>query len=296
VSTAADSAIERQLRSAGYIADEVLVTALELLLNLQRPLLLEGEAGVGKTDLARALSSVLDTRLIRLQCYEGLDASAALYEWNYQRQLLSIKARERDTGSAAEVEEQIFSDTYLLRRPLLQALSEDKSPVLLVDEIDRADQEFEAYLLELLAEYQVTVPEMGTITARSRPHVILTSNGTRELSDALRRRCLYCWIDYPDAAREMEIVQTKLPDIEQRLLEQLVSYVQLLRKEDLEKNPGIAETIDWAAALIHYEINDLRQDLPQLQKTLICLLKTARDQFQITEEITRSIINRLQSQ
>ncbi len=286
------ASLPTQLREAGYVADETLLTGLELMLALHRPLLLEGEAGVGKTEVAKVLARVLDTRLIRLQCYEGLDASAALYEWNYQRQLLSIKAREKDKATAAEVEAQIFSEDYLLRRPLLQALGEKRAPVLLIDEIDRADQEFEAYLLELLSDFQITIPEMGTITAVTRPHVILTSNGTRELSDALRRRCLYGWIDYPSAEREVEILRLKMPMIEARLAAQIVGFVQELRKQDLDKNPGIAETLDWAAALLNYEIADLRKGLPRLQKTLMCLIKTAQDQHAITPEVARTLAER----
>ena len=284
--------LESRLQNAGYVADCTLLTGLELLLALQRPLLLEGEAGVGKTDVAKALAAVLGTRLIRLQCYEGLDANAALYEWNYQRQLLSIKARETERTTAARIEAEIFSEDYLLRRPLLQALSEVQSPVLLIDEIDRADQEFEAYLLEILSEFQITIPEMGTISARSKPHVILTSNGTRELSDALRRRCLYCWIDYPSAAREVDILRLRQPDIEARLAHQIVSFVQQLRREDLDKSPGIAETLDWAAALLNYEVSDLQKSLPRIQKTLLCLLKTAQDQHAVTDEVTGTLAAR----
>ena len=253
---------------------------------LERPLLLEGDAGVGKTEIAKALATALDTDLIRLQCYEGLDASAALYEWNYQRQLLAIKAREHDDVAGKDIESEIFSEDYLLRRPLLEAISRDTPPVLLIDEIDRADVEFEAYLLEVLADFQITVPELGTVSARARPHVILTSNGTRELSDALRRRCLYTWIDYPDAAREVEIVKLRLPGIDAALAVQIVDFVQALRRSDLEKNPGIAETLDWASALMRYKVQDLIESLPVIEKTLICLLKTAEDQQAVTPEVT----------
>jgi len=286
-------ALQQRLETAGYIADDVLLTGLELVLELGRPLLLEGEAGVGKTEVAKALASLLDTRLIRLQCYEGLDANAAIYEWNYQRQLLAIKARETDAMSGAQIEEQIFSDTYLLRRPLLQAISEATPPVLLIDEIDRADQEFEAYLLEILADYQVTIPELGTISAVSQPHVILTSNGTRELSDALRRRCLYTWVDYPDAEREAAIVQLHLPALDAQLAAQVVGFVQALRRQDLEKNPGIAETLDWAAALLNYRVSNLRDSAEHVQKTLICLLKTARDLQAITPEISQQLADQV---
>ena len=282
-----------QLFKSGYIADESLQTALELTLALERPLLLEGEAGVGKTEIAKALANMLDTRLIRLQCYEGLDASSTLYEWNYQRQLLAIKARESTDEQAKAIEEHIFSEPYLLRRPLLQALSESTPPVLLIDEIDRADEEFEAYLLEILSDFQITIPELGTISAKSKPHVILTSNSTRELSDALRRRCLYSWVDYPDATREAAIVQLKLPGIDQTLATQVVDFVQELRKEDLEKNPGVAETLDWAAALLNYRIERLDGDNEKIQSTLICLLKTANDLQAITPQISSKLIGKV---
>ena len=203
-----------RLAEARYVAGETLVTALSLALDLGRPLLLEGEAGVGKTEVAKALAAALDTRLIRLQCYEGLDATTAIYEWNYQRQLLAIKASERENVSAAEAEAHVFSERYLLRRPLLEAIGEPRPCVLLIDEIDRADEEFEAYLLEVLSDFQITVPEIGTITATSIPHVILTSNGTRELSDALRRRCLYCYVEFPSMERELAILRRRLPGIE----------------------------------------------------------------------------------
>ena len=200
-----------RLAEARYVAGETLVTALSLALDLGRPLLLEGEAGVGKTEVAKALAAALDTRLIRLQCYEGLDATTAIYEWNYQRQLLAIKASERENVSAAEAEAHVFSERYLLRRPLLEAIGEPRPCVLLIDEIDRADEEFEAYLLEVLSDFQITVPEIGTIAATSIPHVILTSNGTRELSDALRRRCLYCYVEFPSMERELAILRRRLP-------------------------------------------------------------------------------------
>jgi len=258
--------LQQQLHAAGYIADDTLLTALDLTIALQRPLLLEGEAGVGKTDVA-----------------------AALYEWNYQRQLLAIRAHESSGTKASSIEEHIFSENYLLRRPLLQALSEPSPVVLLIDEIDRADEEFEAYLLEVLADYQITIPELGTIKALSKPHVILTSNSTRELSDALRRRCLYSWVDYPDPERESAIVQLKLPEIDQRLALQVVEFVQELRHCDLEKNPGIAETLDWAAALLNYRVKNIHEEMETVQKTLICLLKTATDLHAITPEVSSRI-------
>jgi len=282
--------IKQQLAGVDYIADDLLATALQLAIDLGRPLLLEGEAGVGKTEIAKALASILETRLIRLQCYEGLDASSAIYEWNYQRQLLAIKASEREQASAADVETHIFSEDYLLRRPLLEAISQDDPPVLLIDEIDRADEEFEAFLLEILSDFQVTVPELGTITAKSIPHVILTSNGTRELSDALRRRCLYCYVEFPDPEHELKIILARLPDIEPELALQIARFVRELRKEDLDKVPGIAETLDWAAALTGLDIKSLDGDAAKIQSSLICLLKTEHDLKSVTPEVTGRLV------
>ncbi|MDA4847236.1 AAA family ATPase [Hoeflea poritis] len=278
-----------KLLAAGYVADDTLATALQLTLSLRRPLLLEGEAGVGKTETAKALAAALDTRLIRLQCYEGLDATATIYEWNYQKQLLAIRAREHDNVPADAIEKQIFSEDFLLRRPLLEAISQDKSPVLLIDEIDRADEEFEAYLLEILSDFQVTIPELGTIAASSRPYVILTSNGTRELSDALRRRCLYSYVEFPDHARELAILSARMPDLESRLANAIIGFVQQLRREDLEKKPGIAETLDWAAALSGLGVNNLGDDIDKITQTMICLLKTEPD----LKSVTREVVSRL---
>ncbi|WP_136661189.1 MoxR family ATPase [Nitratireductor sp. XY-223] len=278
-----------KLLAAGYVADDALATALQLTLTLQRPLLLEGEAGVGKTETAKALAAALDTRLIRLQCYEGLDATATIYEWNYQKQLLAIRAREHDNISAEAIEKQIFSEDFLLRRPLLEAISQDRSPVLLIDEIDRADEEFEAYLLEILSDFQVTIPELGTIAATSRPYVILTSNGTRELSDALRRRCLYSYVEFPDHARELAILKARMPDLEEKLADSIIGFVQQLRKEDLEKKPGIAETLDWAAALSGLGLNALGDDIDKVTQTMICLLKTESD----LKSVPRELVSRL---
>ncbi len=284
--------IQASLAGVGYIADETLATALQLAVDLRRPLLLEGEAGVGKTEIAKALASLLDARLIRLQCYEGLDAAAAIYEWNYQRQLLSIKASETFARDAKELEDHIFSEEFLLERPLLQAIRQPTPPVLLIDEIDRADTEFEAHLLEILSDFQVTVPELGTIEAVSEPHVILTSNGTRELSDALRRRCLYSYVDFPTLERELEIILARLPDIEQMLAGQIAGFVQALRKEDLEKVPGVAETLDWAAALTGLQISDLGDNPDRICSTLICLLKTEADLKSVTPEVVRRLAGR----
>ena len=281
--------LQHALSGKGYVASEDLAVALHLALSLGRPLLLEGAAGVGKTEVARSLAQAQDTRLIRLQCYEGLDASQAIYEWNYQRQLLSIRAAAEDGETGKSVENRIFSREFLLERPLLAAITQDTPPVLLIDEIDRADEEFEAYLLEILADYQVTIPELGTITATTQPIVILTSNGTRDLSDALRRRCLYAYVDYPDRATELAILNARCPGIEARLAGQIVGFVQRLRQEELEKTPGIAETLDFAAALMGLGIADLTSDPAILQATLTTLLKTQSDQAQVTTEVAQRI-------
>lgn len=280
------SELRERLAGVGYIADEGLSMALHLAVSLGRPLLIEGPAGVGKTEIAKALAAVEEARLIRLQCYEGLDASHAIYEWNYQRQLLAIRA---DGASEAD----LFSERFLLRRPLLEAISQQDVPVLLIDEIDRADEEFEAYLLEILSDFQVTVPELGTLTAVSRPIVILTANGTRDLSDALRRRCLYAYVDYPSHEAELAILKARWPGIEGRLAAQIVAVVQALRQEDLEKKPGIAEMLDWAAALSGLGINDLAQNREVLQATLVCLLKTAADRDAAPPEVTDRIIGKV---
>ena len=281
--------LQTALGGEGYVASDDLAVALQLALSLGRPLLLEGAAGVGKTEIARTLSQVNDTRLIRLQCYEGLDAAQAIYEWNYQRQLLSIRAAAEDGETGESVEERIFSRDFLLERPLLAAITQDTAPVLLIDEIDRADEEFEAYLLEILSDFQVSIPELGTITATTRPIVILTSNGTRDLSDALRRRCLYTYVPYPDRATELAILKARCPNVEARLGEQIVGFVQKLREEDLEKTPGIAEMLDFAAALMGLGIADLTDDPAVLQSTLTTLLKTQSDQAQITPEVAGRI-------
>ena len=286
--TAPRDLIARKLAEHGYLPDADLATALWLMEMLKRPLLLEGEAGVGKTEIGRALSSLHGARLIRLQCYEGLDQNAALYEWNYQRQLLAIKLREG--GGVEAVEELIFSELYLLERPLLAAIRQPDPPVLLIDEIDRADEEFEAFLLELLSEFQVTIPELGTITATSIPRVVLTSNGTRELSDALRRRCLYHYVDFPDPAREARILLARLPGIDAVLAQQVATLVNAIRKEDLRKAPGVAETLDWAAALMGIGLTRLHEDPGVVHDTLLCLLKTAEDRAHVTREVTARLI------
>jgi len=278
--------MQQALAKAGYVADESLAMALHLALRLGRPLLLEGPAGVGKTEVAKSLTQHLDTRLIRLQCYEGLDASHAIYEWNYQRQLLAIRA---DHAS----EDDLFSGKYLLKRPLLEAITQDTPPVLLIDEIDRADEEFEAYLLEILSDFQITIPEIGTIRATARPIVILTANGTRDLSDALRRRCLYAYVDYPDRDTELAILARRGPQLEPKLARQIVGVVQALRREDLEKKPGVAEMLDWAAALAGLGINDLAQDRAAVQATLVCLLKTAADRDAAPPEVMDRIVGKV---
>jgi MoxR-like ATPase len=282
--------LQTDLAKTGYVADDRLSMALHLAIQLGRPLLIEGPAGVGKTEVAKALATLSDTRLIRLQCYEGLDASHAIYEWNYQRQLLAIRASEKSNGTT---EAQLFSDDYLLRRPLLEAISQTIPPVLLIDEIDRADEEFEAYLLEILSDFQITIPELGTITAKTRPIVILTANGTRDLSDALRRRCLYAYLDYPDRDSELAILTARMPGLEPRLARQIISVVQDIRREDLEKIPGIAEMLDWAAALSGLGLNDLAQDPETLQATLVCLLKTAADRDAAPREVMDRLIGKV---
>ncbi len=283
--------IAAQMAAVGYVPDRDLSTALWLMDSLSRPLLLEGEAGVGKTEVARALALANDTKLIRLQCYEGLDQSSALYEWNYQRQLLAIKAREG--LNADEVEEAIFSEKYLLERPLLAAIRQAKAPVLLIDEVDRADEEFEAFLLELLSDFQVSIPEFGTIAATSIPRVVLTSNGTRELSDALRRRCLYHYVDFPDVDREARIILSRLPDIDAALALQIASMVGLIRKEDLRKTPGVAETLDWAATLAGLDIRHLHDEPEAVHQTLMCLIKTAEDKVRMTRQVTERLLGKV---
>ncbi|WP_247653810.1 MoxR family ATPase [Labrenzia sp. PHM005] len=281
------------LAATGYVADDGLAMALLLTEMLKRPLLLEGEAGVGKTEVAKALAKLEDTDLIRLQCYEGLDRSDAIYEWNYQRQLLAIKARESSGADAETVEEAVFSEKYLLERPLLAAIRQDKAPVLLIDEVDRADEEFEAFLLELLSDFQVSIPELGTIEAKSIPRVILTSNGTRELSDALRRRCLYHYVDYPDTSREARILLSRVDGLDTALALQIAELMGKLRKEDLTKVPGVAETIDWAAALVGLGTKKLLEQRELVFDTLVCVLKTREDQARITPEVTDRLLGKV---
>jgi MoxR-like ATPase len=281
--------VQSDMAKQGYVASDDLSMALHIALSLGRPLLLEGAAGVGKTDIARTLAMAYDTRLIRLQCYEGLDAAQAIYEWNYQRQLLAIRAAAEDGETGKAIEARLFSEEYLLQRPLLQAIQQPVAPVLLIDEIDRADEAFEAYLLEVLSDFQITVPEMGTITATTRPIVILTANGTRDLSDALRRRCIYAHVEYPDRITELAILQARCPDVTAHLGGQIIGFVQALRKEDLEKKPGVAEMLDFAAALAGLGIADLTADPVLLQATLATLLKTQTDRGAVSTEIAQRL-------
>lgn len=283
--------LQQDLATECYIASDELAMAVYLATEQQRPLLLEGAAGVGKTEIAKQLASIHNTQLIRLQCYEGLDASTSIYEWNYQKQLLRVQsARE---SSAEEVESQIFSEAYLLKRPLLEAITQSTAPVLLIDEIDRADEEFEAYLLEVLSDYQVSIPELGTVTATSKPIVVLTSNGSRDLSDALRRRCFYTYVEYPDFRTELAILQAQIPHIDHSLAEQIVGFVQSLRKEELEKKPGVAEMLDWSAALAGLGISKLSDNPVELQATLVCLLKTQVDQYSMPREVTERLVGKV---
>ncbi len=282
------------LEQQGYVADEALATVLYLVLTLRRPLLVEGDAGVGKTEIAYALAGYLDTELIRLQCYEGLDVHSAVYEWNYPRQLLAIKLWEQSDVPLEERERHLFSETYLLARPLLKAIqAEAKAPVLLIDEIDRADEEFEAFLLELLSAFQISIPELGTIRARHVPYVVLTSNRTRELSDALKRRCLYYWLDYPDEAKELRIIRKRLPNIESELARQVVRFVQALRRERLHKIPGIAETLDWARALVALGVR--RIDEATVARTAGCLLKSAEDLERLRNHVLEELLAQIEA-
>jgi MoxR-like ATPase len=280
-----------RLGQAGYVADRALATAIYLLIKLGKPLLIEGPAGVGKTEAAKALATILETELIRLQCYEGLDQNSAVYEWNYQKQLLAIKIQEASDNTVEEKESYVFGSDFLLKRPLLQSILYDEmSPVLLVDEIDRADEAFEALLLELLAEFQITIPELGTIRAKTVPHVVLTSNGSRELSDALKRRCLYHWIDYPDLAKELEIVRVKVPEMADGLSKEAVRYVHAVRKLELSKRPGIAETLDLSRSLL--VLRKTKLDPEGAEETMGCILKSFDDFAKVRNEGIERILNR----
>ncbi len=282
-----ENTLASNIRKQGYVADDQLITSLLLMSKLQKPLLIEGEAGVGKTDVARCLALANNAQLIRLQCYEGLDAQHALYDWDYKKQLLAIqlnKAKSNDHSVNVSDSSALYDKSYLLKRPLFEAITSKEPVVLLIDEVDRADEEFEALLLEVLADFQITVPELGTFTSVTKPWVILTSNGVRELSDALRRRCLYHYIDYPSKDREMEILLARIPDIDLRLANQVIDYVQNLRTNTLRKTPGVAETLDWAAALLGIGVKDLQNDEGLVSSTMGCLLKT-RDDLQLVDSI-----------
>lgn len=277
--------LQQALYDQEYVAERSLATAVYLSMKLGKPLFLEGEPGVGKTEIAKVIASMLDTNLIRLQCYEGLDVSQAVYEWNYTRQIMHIRTMEAQNHAFQE--EELFGEKFLLRRPLLRAIEEsaEKSQVLLIDEVDRSDEEFEAFLLEILSDFQVTIPEIGTIKAKNRPFVILTSNRTRELHDALKRRCIYFWIDYPSFNKELEIVSTKVPEASQNLARQVTAFVQELRAEDLYKVPGVAETIDWVSALVALDQQALDESI--IEDTLGVILKYQDDVEQLKGQIQK---------
>jgi len=283
--------VQEVLLKEKYVCDRSLATVVYLSLVMGKPLLLEGEAGVGKTEIAKVLSKVLGAKLIRLQCYEGLDANTALYEWNYPKQMLRIKLEEVDHGDKQAVETEIFSQEYLIKRPLLEAIQsgEPNPPVLLIDEIDRADMEFEAFLLEVLSDFQITIPEIGTITARHRPYVFLTSNRTREIHDALKRRCLYHWIEYPTFEKEYEIITTKFPGVEANMARQIAAFMQRVRQMNFYKRPGVAETLDWASALI--ALNRKGLDDKTVVETMGCVFKYREDLHHLQEQIEGKQLN-----
>jgi MoxR-like ATPase len=285
------------LAKANYVADRSLATVLYLALRMGRPLFVEGEAGVGKTEIAKVLAKTLGRRLIRLQCYEGLDVSSAVYEWNYGAQMIAIRLAEAEgEGDRARVEHDVFSDRFLIKRPLLQALEPDPAgpPVLLIDEIDRTDEAFEAFLLEALADFQITVPELGTVKAAHAPIVVVTSNRTREVHDALKRRCLYHWVGYPNAERELKILRAKVPGVPKKLSEQIVAFVQALRKEDLFKSPGVAETLDWAGALTELDVVAL--DPATVSDTLGVLLKYQDDITRLDGTKVKALLDEVKSE
>ena len=288
---ATQAELQTQLSRVGYLPDPGLSTTVWLATQLQRPVMLEGDAGVGKTALALALSKALNRPLVRLQCFEGLDMAQAAYEWNYGKQLMAIRLHENADGPALR-EADLFTQDYLLSRPLLKAMVSDEPVVLLIDEVDRADEAFEAFLLEVLAENQITVPELGTLVAKHPPLVVLTSNGTRELSDALRRRCLYHYLEYPTLAREIAIVKQTLPEVDLHLAEEAVALVHRLRREDLAKTPGIAETLDWVRALHALHPQSMPQDIAVVMQAMACLLKTREDAFMLSPERLQQLIER----
>src|SRR5579885_2739308 len=285
-------ALQEQMESQGYITDQAIATTVYLAMTLRKPVLIEGQAGVGKTEVAKVLSRMLETDLIRLQCYEGLDANTALYEWNYPKQMMRIKMEEGHARSPRETEQVIFSEAFLLKRPLLLAITHpDKAPVLLIDEIDRADEEFEAFLLEVLSDFQVTVPELGTIRATHVPYVVLTSNRTRELSDALRRRCLYLWIDYQALGKDVRIATTRVPGVNERLAKQICAFMETVRQVRLMKTPGVAETLDWAMALMALHRDEL--DPETVEETLGCVFKDNRDIMKLRGRATNLIVSEI---
>jgi len=283
--------VQEILRKEQYVCDRSLATVVYLSLVMGKPLLLEGEAGVGKTEIAKVLAKVLDAKLIRLQCYEGLDANTALYEWNYPKQMLRIKLEEVEHGDRQKVETEIFTQEYLIKRPLLEAIQSDGAnpPVLLIDEIDRADMEFEAFLLEVLSDFQITIPEIGTISAKHRPYVFLTSNRTREIHDALKRRCLYHWIEYPTFEKEYEIITTKFPQAETNMAKQICAFMQRVREMNFYKRPGVAETLDWASALI--ALNRKELDDKTVVETMGCVFKYREDLHHLKEQLDGKQIN-----
>ncbi len=281
--------VQEAMEAAGYVADPAIATAVYLARAMRKPLLIEGDAGVGKTEVAKVLAQMEHTELIRLQCYEGLDVNTALYEWNYQKQLLRLHIAERDGGHGDALEDVIFSRDYLLERPLLRAIARAEGPpVLLVDEIDRADDGFEAFLLEVLSDFQVTIPELGTIRATHVPFVVLTSNRTREIGDALRRRCLYLYIEHPSLEKEVRIIRSRIPDIEERLAVEVGRFIQRLRAGQLNKPPGVAETLDWARALVHLHADTL--DVETVEETLGCVLKDRHDIGEMDREALAALV------
>jgi MoxR-like ATPase len=284
--------LQEELRKQNYIADRTLATTLYLSTEMKKPIFLEGEAGVGKTDVAKVLAQITGSKLIRLQCYEGLDVNTSLYEWNYAKQLLRIKMEEGAKGAREALEETIFSPEFLIARPLLEAIQDgnEQSPVLLIDEVDRSDEEFEAFLLEVLADFQISIPEIGTITAKHKPYVILTSNRTRDVHDALKRRCLYLWIDYPTFEKELEIVTVKMPGIGESLARQICNFMQGFREVDFYKKPGIAETLDWATALVTLHKKDLDSDA--VNDTLGAIFKYQEDVIRAKDEAVPMLMSR----
>ena len=281
--------IEELMRAQRYVTDRAIATTVFLAIRLNKPLLIEGQAGVGKTEIAKVLAAALETELIRLQCYEGLDISTSVYEWNYPKQMLRIKMEEQEKHTAEEKESIIFSEDFLLKRPLLRAVTNQKhSPVLLIDEVDRADEEFEAFLLEVLSDFQVTIPELGTIVAEHRPYVVLTSNRVRELSDALKRRCLYLWIDYPDFEKELQIIKNRIPDISEKFAAQIAVFMQGVRRLKLAKTPGVAETLDWAMSLMSLHLDHL--DYAAVQDTLGAFLKDRHDVDRLSNDSLDALI------